>query len=82
MRICVSYIRVLLSLSVTCAINRSLPRAGCSTCMKPAPMLSGYVTSDADPLAPMIYCNTLLMYELEREEHIVTHSQLEEALTP
>ena len=50
--------------------------------MKPALMLSGCVTSDADPLAPMIYYNTLLMYELERQEHIVTHSQLEEALTP
>jgi hypothetical protein len=50
--------------------------------MKLAPMLSVCVTSEAHPLAAMIYCNTLFMYELEREEHIITHSQLEEALTP
>ena len=34
-----------------------------------------------DPLPPLYFCNILRMYELEREEHIMTHGQLEEALS-
>ncbi len=33
------------------------------------------------PLPPLYFCNILRMYELEREEHIMTHGQLEEALS-
>ena len=31
-------------------------------------------------LLAVFFCNSLSMYELEREEHIMTHGQLEEAL--
>ncbi len=52
--------------------------AGCLTSTKLALTPSVCATSAPHVLAPAKYCDIFFMYELEREEHIVTHGQLEE----